>query len=344
MKEILEKYINGKCSEKELLEALHVLKGEKGKTEFDAFVHHHWQDLPLEKVQADTKAEMVLDRIHHAINLQDEKTSLFQQIYVHFSRIAAVIFIPLCVALFYFMQQPKATPQQAEEGFTTITTPNGMQGQVTLPDGSLVWLNADSKITYNNNFQVNSQRKVALVGEGYFDVVSDSERPFLVTTQNKIAVKVLGTKFNISAYKKDNQMTVALEEGKVKLIRLLANGQQNLTELKPNEVATFDRSEKKISLQQLSELRQFTAWRTGKLILVNEPLSKVLRKMKRKFDVDYEVKNKKVLEKRITGTFTNQNLNQFLKILSIATPIKYKIEEGTQQSDTSYSKRKVIIY
>lgn len=96
-----------------------------------------------------------------------------------------------------------------------VEVPDGAKSKITFPDGSIVWLNAGSKVKYDSNF-AKASRKVELTGEGYFEVSKNKELPFVVST-GKLSVKVLGTKFNLKSYEEDSELKVTLKEGAVKV-------------------------------------------------------------------------------------------------------------------------------
>jgi transmembrane sensor len=117
----------------------------------------------------------------------------------------------LMLGVFWFTRKETIAPGKPNE----ITAPKNGISKIQLPDGSRVWLNMGSKLTYSNDFGTN-QRKVSLVGEAFFDVVKDSERPFVVTTPT-ISIRVLGTKFNVRSYNNDKTSEAALIRGKIEL-------------------------------------------------------------------------------------------------------------------------------
>lgn len=170
----------------------------------------------------------------------------------------------------------------AGDKFNTISTPHGQQYTVILPDESRVWLNAASTIRFPVSFD-RHERAVELNGEGFFEVTSDPNKPFVVSSKNQQII-VKGTKFNINAYSGDRQMTTTLLEGAV-LVRLGQPGseihQQVL--LHPNEqlIASGESFEK-----LLVDAQHFSSWKDGKFIYDNSPLENVMRQLSRWYNVD----------------------------------------------------------
>ena len=131
---------------------------------------------------------------------------------------AAAIILLLCgvSSLFFLWQSERSASEMVEEYKEyVVEVPDGAKSKITFPDGSVVWLNAGSKVTYDSNFARES-RNVGLTGEGYFEVSKNKELPFVVNT-GKLTVKVLGTKFNLKSYEEDSEVKVTLKEGAVKV-------------------------------------------------------------------------------------------------------------------------------
>jgi len=137
----------------------------------------------------------------------------------------------------------------------TLATPRGGVYAVTLPDGSRVWLNASSKLTYPSRF-TGSQRLVEIEGEGYFEVSPDTQRPFIVKSRGQ-EVGVLGTEFNISAYPDEPRSQTTLVEGKVQIVNRLSKAMRSLA---PGEQATVDGEQTHV---QKVDVTQYTAWKEG---------------------------------------------------------------------------------
>lgn len=343
MKTILKKYIEGRCNKEELEDAIHVLKSTESEGILNAFMREHWKTSALKQIDSqDEGAELTLNRIHRQININEKSDSFVKRLYIGFAKVASILILPLLMVLLYTTYSPDS--MQVYEAFSTFTTPHGIQGQVELPDGTKVWLNAGSSIKYPSQFIGKASREVTLVGEGYFDVMSNEAQPFYVKTKDHFAVQVVGTSFNVTAYEEDTEVRVALVEGKVNLLRMEDNRLEVIGHLVPNQIGRFDCAEARLELKTVSEMQQYTAWKEGKMVFVNEAFEAVMRKMQRKYDVDYEIRDEKVLSRHITATFTNQNLDQFMEVLALASPIHYEVLDAEKQSDGTYGKRKVVIY
>jgi len=165
----------------------------------------------------------------------------------------------------------------SEIAYNSIATPRGGQFAVVLPDGSRVWLNADSKLKYPASFKGDS-RTVELIGEGYFEVERDEKRPFRIKSKDQV-VTVLGTKFNINSYEDESFMRTTLLEGSVQVEK----GQQSLI-LKPGEQARVKES---IQVAKVNTLHSM-AWKNGDFIFRNESIRDIMRQVSRWYDVEIE--------------------------------------------------------
>ena len=299
-------------------------------------MHKHWRNMSLEDFdRADRNAMLILNAIHRNINLSEQSPTLVKRLYLGFAKISAVVMIPLLMGIIYYYHHKPAHYTMSTP--VEIKTPTGATARFTLPDGSQVRLNADSKITYNTGFKNQALREVSVTGEAYFDVTKDEEHPFIVKTQDNFAVKVLGTSFNVQAYDDNPEISVALIEGKVKLFKYVEGKTIELAKLEPNQMGVYNKQTQQICLHDFDNIERALAGKRGELFFDNEPLSTVINQLSRKYGIDIDVQNKALLKRRITATFTNQNLDEALRILSYASPLSYRI---IKQND---NKQKVII-
>lgn len=162
--------------------------------------------------------------------------------------------------------------------YNTLTVPCGMQYKLTLPDGSIVWLNAASKLRYPTAF-VGKERVVELDGQGYFEITQQVNQPFKVKA-NGVEVKVLGTHFDVMAYHDEGSINTTLLEGAVNIVK---GGQQQ--RLKPGQQAVLDNKTDQLSVQQ-ADIDMVSAWRTGFFELDGTDLPTILRQLARWYDVD----------------------------------------------------------
>lgn len=208
-----------------------------------------------------------------------------------------------------------------ESGLNTLSTPRGGIFQLTLPDGTQAWLNAESSITYPTRF-TGKQRKVRITGEVYFEVAKDASHPFIVSlpavTRNQeenghwMQVEVLGTHFNINAYNdaEDKQVRTTLLEGTV---RVSAHGTYRI--IKPREQAATAFTDKAIAVSNKVDLEKVMAWKNGEMVLTHGDVAKLMRDISRWYDVDIEYQGK-VPEGQFSGSINrNVSLSSVLNVL-----------------------------
>jgi transmembrane sensor len=163
-----------------------------------------------------------------------------------------------------------------------LTTPYGGEYKITLADGSKVWLNAGSSLRYPTAFNGND-RKVEILGEGYFEIAEDKTKPFRVFAQGT-EVKVTGTKFNVKAYDTDNQVTTTLVSGSV----AVQHG-STIKNIKPNQQAIVTGDSIKIKAKSKEEMAQVLAWKHGFINLDGESVQSILVQLKRWYNVDTQI-------------------------------------------------------
>jgi transmembrane sensor len=198
-----------------------------------------------------------------------------------------------------------------------MTTPRGRQYKIALSDGTKVWLNASSSISFPTSFAAN-ERKVTIVGEAYFEVSKDKSRPFTVTVQD-VEVQVLGTHFNINGYVDESEINTTLMEGSV-----LVGKKDKKVLLKPGQQAEM-KNTGDIKVKNLENFDAILAWKKGMFHFENASLQTVLRQLSRWYDVDV-VFEKGIVSRNFEGEINRDlELSQVLKILE-GNNVHFKIE------------------
>ncbi|MGF6850791.1 transmembrane sensor [Chitinophaga sp. W3I9] len=204
----------------------------------------------------------------------------------------------------------------AEIVYNTITTPRGGQYQLTLADGTKVWLNASSSLRYPSNFS-GKERRVELTGEGYFEVARNGSMPFHVKV-NSIDVEVLGTHFNINSYKDESVIRTTLLEGSVKV----TSGKQ-ASRLKPGQEASVI-TNGDIKLQDDVNTEEVIAWKNGMFQFKAADIETVLRQAARWYDIQIEYKGG--ISARFSGQISRSaNAEQLFKILELTNKVRFEI-------------------
>lgn len=265
-----------------------------------------------------------------------------RQYYQLFAKIAAILIIPLISYTLYilFIDAKK----QPEENFNQLVTVNSQAGTITnltLPDGSKVFLNAESSITYPNYFSGNT-RNVTLNGEGYFKVVKNKQIPMIVSTSH-LHLKVYGTTFNIHSYPSENFQKVTLVEGSISLSsRLGMHNEQDELFITPGQTVTYFNKSKKLSIEK-TDTYSHTAWKDGLLIFRNTPFESILKQLSRKYNVKIELKDLSLGSIRIDAVFKNEDINEILRLLSLSTHFKYNYAPPVKLQDGSFEQSKIYI-
>ncbi|MDN5288820.1 MAG: hypothetical protein JWR38_5094 [Mucilaginibacter sp.] len=200
----------------------------------------------------------------------------------------------------------------------TITIPRGGLYTVVLPDGTYVWLNSESSLTYPVTFK-GAERGVTLKGEAYFEVTKNKEKPFIVHIGN-VNVKVLGTHFNVKAYQDDNVIKTTLLEGSVQL-----SNQASSALLAPGEQGITDQDYDHITLKKVN-VSQVIAWKSGYFIFKEENIHDIMEQISRWYDVDVEYQGN-MSNKTFGGIYSkNKDINELLKGLELTGLVHFKIE------------------
>ncbi len=260
---------------------------------------------------------------------------------LNFQRVAAILVLPLLI----YTGLTISNHSQGNKISTVIKsseTAFGVRSTIQLSDGTKVWMNSGTKLIYPEEFNGN-YREVKLVGEAYFQVESDKEHPFFVDL-NGFKVKATGTRFNISNYPSDNVISTYLEHGKVTLFSYANGKQDEPVQLKENDLIVLNKEKMKYNIQNNADGKKYLSWIDGKLVFKNDNTNDVAMRLGRWFNAEI-IFDEKLTKKEyvFTATFTHESLEDALRLLSYSTPISYKIISGSQQNDSSFSKRKVII-
>lgn len=230
-------------------------------------------------------------------------------------KIAAVIAIVFS-ATYFWMDSER---QHEEESLQSVYAPSGQRTEIRLPDGTKVWLNARSSLTYSNQF-IGDFRKVKLNGEAYFIVTKNKEKPFIVQT-GTYNIKVLGTEFNVSAYHSSGEWRTSLLNGKVEIDD---NQGQSLMQLEPNTEASLENG--RLVKSAINTTEAF-AWRRGLLSFTKLPMAEMVKKFELYYGVRIVVNNKRLLSNIYTGKFfIGDGIEHALDVLKIDNNFNYKYD------------------
>jgi ferric-dicitrate binding protein FerR (iron transport regulator) len=262
----------------------------------------------------------------------------------------------LLAAWWYFIFSPASSGSIGSQPIAAnikpgeISTQYGSRTTQRLPDGSRVWLNAGSKLTFGENFGENI-REVTLTGEAFFDVVKNPAKPFVIHTST-IDVKVLGTQFNVKSYPSDKTTETSLIRGSVEVVvktrpnekyvlkpneKLVVLNDQQSIKAAPNNYGGAGRllnrdnliAIKNLTYQQGDTSDIESAWIRNKLSVKNMPFAEMSKIAERWYDVRFEFRDKKLEDLWITGSFDNETLTQLLEALQYSFTFNYEINDKT---------------
>jgi ferric-dicitrate binding protein FerR (iron transport regulator) len=238
--------------------------------------------------------------------------------------VAAGIFLLVSLTIATYIQKN----QLFKKTYTENIVPNGQRSQVLLPDGTKIFLNSGTILKYDSYFG-KRYRDIDLVGEAYFEVAHKEKMPFRIRT-SEIEINVLGTKLNVMAYPDEKLIETTVTEGKVSVKEL--NGNTSLT-LNASQKATFHKDSKLLLLNDVNP-KPYISWKENLLTFDNENFANVIKKLERWYNVSINVNGKDSLEDRFTLTIKNENLREVLDLISLTTPLEYKIKDN--QVDITY--------
>ena len=247
-----------------------------------------------------------------SINLSSLRTELI--------KIAAVIALTLGGSFIYRQMQTEQTPIALQ----TITVPAGQRINITLADGTNVWLNARTTIQYPITFN-EKERLVKLDGEAYFDVTKDKNKPFIVQTNN-YNVEVLGTKFDVNAYSETGEFETTLMSGSVK-VASASDSTQKIT-LKPNNKVYLQ--DGKLHVTAVDDYNPYR-WKEGLICFKNETFTSIMKDFEKYYGLTIQVKNKNVFKYVYTGKFRQTDgIDYALRVLQKDIKFTYQRDDENQ--------------
>ncbi len=289
------------------------------------------------------------------------KSSVFRQKYLYqktwsLLRVAAVFIFLFALGAsltFIFLKDDVKIPQ-----ITEIEVPMGARSHIKLPDGSQVWLNAGSTLRFNDKFNSKSERVVNLVGEAFFKVKTNHEKPFVVKA-NELNIMAFGTSFNVKAYPEEKEITTTLVEGIVQIKKKEFLKKDYSLKMSPNQKVVYkvegnfnkidsDKNSESIGSNEVSNSNAasnadnatpfmtdnnvntelFTSWKDDRWIIKSKKLSDLIVLIERRYDVSININSPEINDYLFSGTIENETLEQVFQILRLTAPISYSIKKG----------------
>ncbi len=234
-------------------------------------------------------------------------------------KVAAILLI--CLLGSYFIQNLtySSLPQEEVLAWKSVKNPRGQKSKVSLPDGTLVHLNYESELKFPEKFSGN-KREVELIGEAFFEVEHDADRPFIVKT-GELKTEVLGTTFNVNAAPHSPQAKVSLVSGRVKVQAKNKKAQF----LAPGEELRFQKNTGKTT-KLLFDVEQVVSWKDGVILFQDAGFEEFVNKLSKWYGVDFQVYGDTPQDWKINGRYEDEKLEEILEGLHFVYDLKYKID------------------
>ncbi|MEQ6120303.1 FecR domain-containing protein [Reichenbachiella sp. MALMAid0571] len=242
--------------------------------------------------------------------------------------VAAVVLIALGISYTLFdLNPPVEVPVAATSNIEKVNS-SGHRSKIVMRDGTKIFLNAESKISYSDEKYGVELREIYLEGEAYFEVAKNADIPFIVKTK-KLSTTALGTAFNVRAFNDENSSQVSLAEGKVKVSRIdgdTPNSDENIF-LMPDEEIQLNEDN---LIKRKFDTDRVLSWKDGIIYFKETGFTDAVRVLERWYNVKFEINNiKDISSLKGTGTFKNESLENVLKALSYSLQFKYTIDDNT---------------
>ena len=336
--ELLTRKIAGEASSDELGELSYLLTKYSDAVYYETLLEQVW-DLGERGEKADLKDTYKNHSQKFKEELDFETNSKVMSGY--FKRPVLIIATLACLILListHFIRNYLSVPKEER---IEIIAGKGVRKEIKLPDGTIVQLNSDSKISYDMDMQKRNQRDVRLIGEAFFKVAHDKKRPFVVKT-NTIAIKVLGTEFNVKAYPGDRESETTLLKGSIELT-INGRSEQKII-LKPSEKFALVKKKAKLTdkdsssvlmIENISPVKvgdreyiEEISWTENKFVFQNESFEDLIPKLERWYNVKIILDNPTIKSYRFTGIFINENIDQALEAMQLIKPFHYNLNEN----------------
>jgi len=310
----LSKFFAGELKLEEKTSLLASLHADEEQLDEAATLKNSWAAAQLAEATGDRKKAQKEWKNFHAIT---NRRQYFVLLRWHVAVAASLVGVIFAATLFFNMRR------SSETAYHTLTVPAGQYAQLALADGSEIWLNSRSKLTYPERFTA-TIREIDLEGEGFFKVASDSKRPFVVRTK-MLEVIATGTQFNVSAYTDDEFVATTLIEGVVKLQSPDKNIEYLMNE---GQIVFFDKPTHGITAQNTDTYLQ-TSWINGEYQFREMTMENLFKRMERYFDITFVFNNDALKQRKFTGTFYNrQSVETILKVIEASTNMQYTVENN----------------
>lgn len=330
--ELFEKLIKNKISKEEFERLLEGLEDEDILARYEVYLQSEFEKEVQKHFDQQANQETSFDsNMTVSKKLTPKKSTKTKNTNKYPLAAIIVMFIGVLFSIMFIISQYDNSPGEHQVAKTIISpdlisksTPKGRKFRMTLDDGSFVHMNSASNITYPNAFQADN-RNIEMEGEVYFDIERDESRPFNIKVKD-YEIQVLGTSFNIQAYEDEEDFSVTVESGKVKVI--LDKEGRNSAVLEKNQKLIFNPVTNVTEIVD-AESSVELSWRKGILHFDSTPFGKVEKTLERWYGVKIILEEDGLKHKSITGSHKNKNIKSVIEALTFATGTKYYVKDNS---------------
>lgn len=314
---LFDKFLRKQASPEELRTLIQWLKSDGS---FQDWAEEEWN---AASCGMDTGLQQkLLGQIKAKIGLEQPiqrppKPAKSRTLYIWAARAAAIVLLLLVtgVSVYYYAISQSVMPDMI------VSVEKGQKANVVLPDGSQVWVNSDSKLAYGSRFN-RKERVLSLEGEAYFEVTPDKDRPFIVET-SEMAVRALGTSFNVKSYADEKSASTVLRTGRVEV-----KTDSECLVLHPNERIVFDKQTGHIEKSRVDNAVDYINWKYNELAFHGETFENIVHTLQRYYNTRIVFESESLKKYRFSGTPGNTSLESILQILSLTSPLSYEVRDS----------------
>ena len=324
--ELLHRLIAGTTTEEENRQLMEWFRQCASKEEFFMLFETAWKESPDEMPR--DGQERMYRRLSRELDEKKTKTILLRSRFSWkvWPQIAVACIIIVLGLVNYRMNDKQK--QLSTQNFTVLAE-KGQRAFITLPDSTKVWLNSDTKISYPADYGL-KERNVTLVGEAYFEVAKNPDKRFIVEAKG-MQVEALGTSFNVNAYQNDNKIIASLFSGSVRV-----SYDRHVAILKPHESVKVDLLNRSFSRYKDESMQNIALWRKNEITFDGESLEEITHIMSRLYNTTICIEDESLKKVCYIGTIRNNNLENFIDIINLTTPVVYE-----NKGDTVFLRKRV---
>lgn len=325
--ELLRRFLQDECSEDEYRQVKNWVNASENEEEVLSFIEKHWRPESGQQGQETINYDKIFGRVKTDIAVKRTTTKHFptrQAIVSQWLKIAAVLLLPaLMVGTYYLIRHQ---PEEQAIAYEQKTNQRGQKSKISLPDGTVVWLNAASSLRYVSDF-LDGKREVVLEGEAFFDVAENERLPFKVIT-GEVETVALGTSFNINAFPENRTLGIALVTGKVAVSHQHRAHVAGEIILDPGEKVLFDPVTDDFNKLNF-DYRKEVSWKQGIIYFENADIEYIRATLERWFNVDLVFSNQPKRPWHFSGEFDNSSLERVLERMAYTERFSFEISDNT---------------